>query len=86
MHSVIRTDCTGNTTTIHEEEMVLIPVQEFRRLTTKAKALDMLADDIRFNIDHGAASYGVVDANLVRVLTGTKAYIKRAAKTENANE
>ena len=85
MYSVIHTDCTGNTTTVHEEEMVRISVQEFRRLTTKAKALDLLADDIRFNIDHGAASYDIVNDDLVRILTGTKAYVKRT-KTVNVNE
>lgn len=68
------------------EEMVCIPVSEFRDLVIKAHALDTLADDIRWNIDHDKANYEIVDDTLVRIMTGTKRYVKPTAAPEETNE
>jgi len=68
------------------EEMVCIPVSEYQDLVIKAHALDTLADDIRWNIDHDKANYEIVDDTLVRIVTGTRHYVKPAAAPEEPHE
>lgn len=69
-----------------DEEVVCIPVSEYRELVVKANNLDTLADDICFNIRNGAPSYNIISDDLVRILTGTKPYVYPSKNAEAHDE
>lgn len=65
----------------YREMMITITLDEYRRLLKAADRLEMLTMDIIANIETGAASYDIVNEELVRYVTDT-AHCTKAAEEE----
>lgn len=65
----------------HREMMITITLDEYRRLLKAADRLEMLTMDIIANIETGAASYDIVNEELVRYVTDTAHYTKAEEET-----
>lgn len=65
---------------VTDGDVVCVPVEEYAELVRKADRLEMLAADIRRRIGNGEHGYGVIDCDVVRVLTGTAECRKQPPK------
>ena len=68
---------------IISDEVITIEKSEYDELRRKMDCFDILAADIKMNIDNGER-YSYVDTDLVMLLTGMKAYLNRIRQKDKA--
>ena len=62
---------------------VTITMKDYEALMSKAVRFDAITESIHQSIAEGNTRYGVVDDDLVLLLTGTKAAVVEARRVEN---
>lgn len=67
---------------VTDEETASIPISEYRELVIRSEKLEIIARDIRRNIDNSESSYRIVNEQLVRMMTETMDYVKAETKVE----
>ena len=65
---------TEEEATLEEVGLVTLPVDHYEMLVSKAAALDIIAADIKANID-AKKSYSRVNDSIVMAVTGMNAYL-----------
>ena len=65
---------TEEEATLEEVSLVTLPVDHYEMLVSKAAALDIIAADIKANID-AKKSYSRVNDSIVMAVTGMNAYL-----------
>ena len=66
-----------------EAMYINVELEHYEELVAKAKAIDILTEDIKSKIDEGIKSdYELVDDTIVLAVTGMKNYKRRIKKRE----
>lgn len=67
-----------------EAMYINVELEHYEELVAKAKAFDIITEDIKNKIDIGFSDYSLVDENIVLVVTGMKAY--KRIKNQNQED